>query len=138
MDYNVHDFIPQRFPFQMIDKIIDVQPGKSAKALKLLNINEWFFQNQPSDNLWMPRPIAMEMLAQTGVCALLSMPEYKGKNVFFGGIKEASYQDSFRPGDKLELNVEMTKLKRNIGEGHGTITRDGEVICEGTLIFAME
>ncbi|AYF92213.1 3-hydroxyacyl-ACP dehydratase FabZ family protein [Apilactobacillus bombintestini] len=137
MDYNVHDFIPQRYPFQMIDKILEVRPGEGAKALKLLNVNEWFFQNQEKE-FGMPRPIAMEMLAQTGVCALLSMPENKGKNVFFGGIKDATYKDSFRPGDKLELAVEMTKLKRNIGEGHGTVTRDGEVICEGTLIFAIE
>ncbi|CAI2644951.1 3-hydroxyacyl-[acyl-carrier-protein] dehydratase FabZ [Apilactobacillus kunkeei] len=137
MDYNVQDFIPQRFPFQMLDKIIEVRPGEGAKAEKLLTVNEWFFSKQHFE-FGMPRPIAMEMLAQTGVCALLSMPEYKGHNVFFGGIKEATYKDSFRPGDKLELAVEMTKLKRNIGEGHGTVTRDGEVICEGTLIFAIE
>ncbi|CAI2689444.1 MAG: beta-hydroxyacyl-ACP dehydratase [Apilactobacillus sp.] len=137
MDYNVQDFIPQRFPFQMLDKIVEVNPGVGAKAEKLLTVNEWFFSKQHLE-FGMPRPIAMEMLAQTGVCALLSMPEYKGKNVFFGGIKEATYKDSFRPGDKLELAVEMTKLKRNIGEGHGTVTRDGEVICEGTLIFAIE
>jgi 3-hydroxyacyl-[acyl-carrier-protein] dehydratase len=137
MDLDIHEFIPQRYPFQMIDKLIEVKPGVGAKALKLLNINEWFFQSQSHD-FGMPRPLAMEMLAQTGVCALLSMPEHHGKNVFFGGIKSASYKDSFRPGDQLVLSVEMTKLKRNIGEGHGVITRDGQVICEATLIFAIE
>ncbi len=96
-----------------------------------------FFQNQHKE-FGMPRPLAMEMLAQTGVVSLLSMPEYKGRNVFFGGIKNATFEDSFRPGDKLDLAVQMIKLKRNIGEGHGTITRDGKIICEANLIFAIE
>ncbi|MCK8624486.1 3-hydroxyacyl-ACP dehydratase FabZ family protein [Apilactobacillus xinyiensis] len=137
MEYNVQEFIPQRYPFQMIDKIEEVKPGEGAKATKLLNVNEWFFQNQHKE-FGMPRPLAMEMLAQTGVVSLLSMPEYKGRNVFFGGIKNATFEDSFRPGDKLDLAVEMIKLKRNIGEGHGTITRDGKIICEANLIFAIE
>jgi 3-hydroxyacyl-[acyl-carrier-protein] dehydratase len=137
LEYNVQEFIPQRYPFQMIDKIEEVKPGEGAKATKLLNVNEWFFQNQHKE-FGMPRPLAMEMLAQTGVVSLLSMPEYKGRNVFFGGIKNATFEDSFRPGDKLDLAVEMIKLKRNIGEGHGTITRDGKIICEANLIFAIE
>ncbi|KRM69920.1 3-hydroxyacyl-ACP dehydratase FabZ family protein [Apilactobacillus ozensis] len=137
MEYNVQEFIPQRYPFQMIDKIEEAKPGEGAKATKLLNVNEWFFQNQHKE-FGMPRPLAMEMLAQTGVVSLLSMPEYKGRNVFFGGIKNATFEDSFRPGDKLDLAVQMIKLKRNIGEGHGTITRDGKIICEANLIFAIE
>ncbi len=77
-------------------------------------------------------------MAQTGVAAILSIPENKGKNVFFGGIKNATFQDDFRPGDKLEFEVVMKKLKRNIGLGHGTIHRDGQSICEADLIFAVE
>lgn len=115
----VNDVIPQRYPFEMIDKFIDVQPGVSASAIKLISINEWFFANQTSSRLAVPRPIMIEAMAQTGVAAILSILENKGKNVFFGGIKNATFQDDFRPGDKLEFEVVMKKLKRNIGLGHG-------------------
>ena len=97
----VNDVIPQRYPFEMIDKFIDVQPGVSASAIKLISINEWFFANQTSSRLAVPRPIMIEAMAQTGVAAILSIPENKGKNVFFGGIKNATFQDDFRPGGKL-------------------------------------
>lgn len=135
MELNVQDFIPQRYPFQMIDQIIDVKPGESAEAIKNLSVNEWFFSN--GNQFKMPRPIIIESLAQTGVVAILSMPEYEGKNVFFGGIKEATFSDDLRPGDQLRLKVELTKLKRSIGVGHAEVIRDGETIVAADLMFAI-
>ncbi|WP_395319376.1 3-hydroxyacyl-ACP dehydratase FabZ family protein [Fructilactobacillus frigidiflavus] len=136
MDYKVSDFIPQRYPFEMIDKIIDVQPGKSAEAVKNLSVNEWFFSN--GNQFSLPHPIIVEALAQTGVVAILSMPEHKRKNVFFGGIKNADFKAGMHPGDVLHLQVELTKLKRNIGVGHAEVLRDGEVIVDANLMFAIE
>lgn len=138
MKPDVQDVIPQRYPFQMIDKFVDVKPGESAVAVKLISINEWFFANKQANNLVVPRPIMIESMAQTGVAAILSMPEYQGKNAFFGSIKNAVFQDDFRPGDKLTFTVELKKLKHNIGLGHGTIHREGQQICEADLIFAVE
>lgn len=136
MSFEVNNYIPQRYPFEMIDRIDEVVPGEKASATKLLSINEWFFQNQADPK--MPRPIVIEALAQTGVVSILSMDEYKGKNVFFGGIKSAEFFDHFRPGDQLHLSVELSKLKRNIGVGHGIVKRDDQVICEADLMFAIE
>ncbi|WP_283679104.1 3-hydroxyacyl-ACP dehydratase FabZ family protein [Lentilactobacillus sp. Marseille-Q4993] len=138
MDLNVQDVIPQRYPFQMIDYFNEVVPGKRATATKLVTINEWFFTNQTGKDLTIPRPILIESIAQTGVAAILSMDEYKGKNVFFGGIRSATFKDDFRPGDKLVMSVELVKLKLNVGVGHGEISRDGEVITEADLVFAIE
>lgn len=138
MDLNVQDVIPQRYPFQMIDYFNEVNPGESASATKLITINEWFFANQPHDHLVVPRPILIESVAQTGVAAILSMDDYKGKNVFFGGIRSAKFHDNFRPGDKLVMSVKLQKLKLNVGVGHGEISRDGEVIAEADLVFAIE
>lgn len=114
MKPEVQDVIPQRYPFQMIDRFIDVKPGESASAVKLISINEWFFDNKKAGNLVVPRPIMIESMAQTGVAAILSMPEYKGKNAFFGGIKNAVFQDDFRPGDKLVFEVELNKFPGGI------------------------
>ncbi len=96
MKPEVNDVIPQRYPFEMIDKFTNVEPGVAASAVKLISINEWFFANQPATHLVVPRPIMIEAMAQTGVAAILSMPENQGKNVFFGGIKNAVFQADFR------------------------------------------
>ncbi|USS87978.1 beta-hydroxyacyl-ACP dehydratase [Fructilactobacillus hinvesii] len=136
MEYQVSDFIPQRYPFEMIDKIVAVTPGESAEAQKNITMNEWYFSN--GNQLTLPHPIIIESLAQTGVVAILSMPEHHGQNVFFGGIKQAEFKDEMRPGDVLQLKVNLTKLKRNIGVGHGEVLRDGEVIVSADLMFAIE
>ena len=138
MSLEVQDVIPQRYPFQMIDYFNEVTPGESASATKLLTINEWFFANQPQDHLVVPRPILIEAVAQTGVAAILSMDEYAGKNVFFGGIRSAKFTDDFRPGDKLTMVVTLQKLKLNVGVGHGEIFREGQMIAEAELVFAIE
>jgi 3-hydroxyacyl-[acyl-carrier-protein] dehydratase len=134
---SVDEMIPQRYPFQMIDRFLAIEPGKSAKALKLVTINEWYFR-QPTQRLAIPRPILLEMLAQTGTAALLTVPEYEGKTIFFGGIKQAEFSADCCPGDRLELTVELTKVRRQIGVGIGIVTCDGEVRCRAELIFAAQ
>ncbi|GLB46476.1 beta-hydroxyacyl-ACP dehydratase [Philodulcilactobacillus myokoensis] len=136
MDLNIQHYIPQRYPFQMIDQLESVEPGKGATAKKLISINEWFFEGQKNPE--MPRPFIIESLAQTGVSALLSMPKYKGKNVFFGAIKHADFKSSIKPGDELTLKVKMLKIRHNIGVGHGSVVRDGKEIVAADLIFAIE
>ena len=130
-------YIPQRYPFKMTDRVIDILPGQSADAIKLLNINDWYFDNQ-AQNPTMPKPLAIEALAQTGACAILSMHEFAGRNVFFGGIKRASFKDEFRPGDVLHLSVQMNRIIGHFGIGRGVIVRRKRVICTADLIFAVE
>ncbi|USS93441.1 beta-hydroxyacyl-ACP dehydratase [Fructilactobacillus ixorae] len=136
MELNVNDFIPQRYPFEMIDKIVAVTPGEKAEAQKNLTTNEWYFAN--GNQFTLPHPIIIESLAQTGVVAILAMPEHRGHNVFFGGIKQAEFYSEMRPGDVLQLKVSLTKLKRNVGVGHGVVLRDGTVIVAADLMFAIE
>lgn len=133
----VQEMIPQRYPFQMIDKFGAIIPGQTANAIKLVTINEWFFKH-PTANMAVPRPILLEMLAQMGSAAILKMPEYAGKIIFFGGIREAEFTGDARPGDRLDLQVTMKKLRKQIGIGDGTVTVDGQVICQAELIFAAE
>ncbi|MEJ6348913.1 3-hydroxyacyl-ACP dehydratase FabZ [Holzapfeliella sp. He02] len=137
-NHDVFEAIPQRYPFMMIDTIKEINPGQNAIATKNVTINEWFFKSQNPDHLEMPRPLIIEALAQTGVCALLSQPEFEGKNAFFGGIKSAEFSDGFYPGDELTLEVKLTKIKRNIGLGTGQVVRDNKVICEAELMFAIQ
>ncbi|MFS0503880.1 3-hydroxyacyl-ACP dehydratase FabZ family protein [Lactiplantibacillus plantarum] len=134
----VTDLIPQRFPLQLLDRIIAVQPGVNATAEKLVTINEWFFQSPTLTGRTMIRPVLLEILAQTGVVALLSMPEHHGNNVFFGGIRQADFKTDVRPGDRLEAMVTLTKLRRQIGTGHGVITCAGREVVSADLTFVMQ
>lgn len=134
MEINVQDIIPQRPPFQMIDQLVDLEAGKKAVAEKKVTINEWFFNN--GNEFCMPEPLLVEALAQTGACALLSNEEFVGKNAFFGGIKQAEFSNRVVPGNRLTLTVELTKMKRQIGTGHGVIINENnELICEADLTF---
>jgi 3-hydroxyacyl-[acyl-carrier-protein] dehydratase len=134
MKINVQDIIPQRPPFQMIDHLVGLEAGKKAVAEKKVTINEWFFNND--NELFMPEPLLVEALAQTGACALLSNEEFAGKNAFFGGIKQAEFSNRVVPGNQLTLTVELTKMKRQIGTGHGVIVNENdELICEADLTF---
>lgn len=85
----VDEMIPQRYPFQMIDRFLAIEPGKSAKALKLVTINEWYFR-QPTQRLAIPRPILLEMLAQTGTAALLTSPSMRGKPFSLAALSRRS------------------------------------------------
>ena len=121
MKINVQDIIPQRPPFQMIDHLVGLEAGKKAVAEKKVTINEWFFNND--NELFMPEPLLVEALAQTGACALLSNEEFAGKNAFFGGIKQAEFSNRVVPGNQ-------------IGTGHGVIVNENdELICEADLTF---
>jgi len=130
--------IPQRYPLQLLDRIIEVEPGVQAVAEKLTTINEWFFKSATMTGQVLLRPVLLEILAQTGVVALLSLPEHHDQNVFFGGIKQADFYTDVRPGDQLTATVTLTKLKHQIGRGHGVIECDGKMIASADLIFVIQ
>ena len=83
----------------------------------------------------MPGVLIVEALAQTGAVALLSMPEFKGKTAYFGGIKQAKFRQVVRPGDTLKLEVTLDKIRNNIGSGKALATIDGKKCCSAELTF---
>jgi 3-hydroxyacyl-[acyl-carrier-protein] dehydratase len=85
----------------------------------------------------MPGVLIIEALAQVGAVALLQMPEYRGKLVFFAGIDGARFKRPVVPGDVLRLEIEIGKLRRGFGSGKGTATVDGKLAAEGELLFAV-
>ncbi|MBU7447206.1 MULTISPECIES: 3-hydroxyacyl-ACP dehydratase FabZ family protein [Lactiplantibacillus] len=134
----VTSLIPQRYPVQLLDRIVSVDPGVGATAEKLVTINEWFFQSPTLTGRTMMRPLLLEILAQTGVVALLSIPEHHRQNVFFGGIRQANFKADVHPGDRLESTVTLTKLRRQIGTGHGMITCAGHEVVSADLTFVIQ
>ncbi len=131
----IMSIIPHRYPFLLIDKVIEMEEGKSCTAIKNVTMNEPFFQGHFPGEPVMPGVLIIEALAQTGAVAMLSREEFKGKIAFFGGIDKAKFRGKVTPGDTLRLEVEMIKIKRNAGIGKGTAYVDGKKVAEGELTF---
>ena len=134
---DIQKIIPHRFPFLLVDKIIEIEWGKRAVGIKNVTANEPFFQGHFPSYPVMPGVLIVEAIAQVGAVAVLGMPEYKGKLAYFAGIDEVRFKRPVVPGDTLRLEVTLTRLRGPIGQGTGEATVDGELACRGSFMFAI-
>lgn len=131
MDINeIMSIIPHRQPFLLIDRVESMEEGKSITALKNVSYNEPFFAGHFPQEPVMPGVLIVEAMAQAGAVAILSMEQFKGKTGYFGAIKNVKFKRKVVPGDTLRLELEIDKLKKNIGIGHGTAYVDGEIAAQ--------
>ena len=131
MDINeIMSIIPHRQPFLLIDRVEELEEGKSVVATKNVTYNEPFFAGHFPQEPVMPGVLMIEALAQVGAVAILSVEENKGKTAYFGGIKNVKFKRKVVPGDVLRIELEIDKLKRNIGIGHGTAYVGDEIACQ--------
>lgn len=133
----IAEILPHRYPFALIDRITDFEPGKWAKGIKCVTINEPFFQGHFPGYPVMPGVLLLEALAQTGAVAALSLPENRGKIALFGGVKNARFKRQVVPGDVVELSCELVEQKGPVGIGKGTARVDGQIAAKAELIFAI-
>jgi 3-hydroxyacyl-[acyl-carrier-protein] dehydratase len=133
----IQAIIPHRYPFLLVDRIIEIEYGVRAVGLKNVSINEPFFQGHFPDYAVMPGVLIIEALAQVGAVALLGTEEHKGKMAFFAGIDGVRFKRQVKPGDTLRLEVELGKMRRGVGMGNATATVDGELAVRGELMFAV-
>src|SRR3989338_4613932 len=129
--------IPHRYPFLLIDKIIELEEGKRAVAIKNVTMNEPFFQGHFPDHPVMPGVLIMEALAQVGVVMALRLPATENKIVYFAGIDGVRFRRLVVPGDQLRLEVETIWVRGNLGKMKGKATVNGEVAAEGEFTFSM-
>ena len=135
MDINeIKEILPHRYPFLLIDKVISME-GYKIVAIKNVTVNENYFQGHFPAEAVMPGVLIIEALAQTGVVAILSKNEFKGKIAYFAGIDKAKFRRKVIPGDILRLEVEITKLRGRAGIGYGIAYVDDKKVCEGELTF---
>ncbi|MBU7454927.1 3-hydroxyacyl-ACP dehydratase FabZ [Leuconostoc fallax] len=131
----IQEILPHRYPMLMLDTVEELEPGERAVAIKNISINEEIFQGHFPGNPTFPGALTVEALAQTGAVALLSLPEFKGKTAYFGGIKKARYRKMVRPGDQLRLEVKLDRLRGNVGSGKGIAYIDGKKATTAELTF---
>ena len=130
----IMDIIPHRYPFLLIDKVIKIEENKIT-AIKNVTANEYYFQGHFPTEPVMPGVLQIEALAQAGAVALLSKDEFKGKIAYFAGINNAKFKRKVVPGDRLRLEVELTKIRGKAGIGYGIAYVDDKKVCEGDLTF---
>jgi 3-hydroxyacyl-[acyl-carrier-protein] dehydratase len=138
LDINeIKEIIPHRYPFLLVDRIIEIEEGQRAIGLKNVTANEEFFNGHFPQFSVMPGVLIVEALAQVGAVAMLKKEENKGRLAFFTGIDNCRFKRQVVPGDQLRLEVEMTRVRGSIGKGKGTATVDGQLVCELEMMFAL-
>ena len=133
----IQEILPHRYPFLLVDRISDFEPGQWAKGIKCITINEQFFCGHFPRHPVMPGVLLIEALAQVGAVAILSLAENKGKIALFGGIKKARFKQQVGPGDVVELFCELTDRRGPVGYGHAVATVNGKVAAQGDLSFVI-
>lgn len=134
----IQEIIPHRYPFLLVDKIIEGKVGEYAVGVKAVTVNEMHFQGHFPEYHVMPGVLIVEALAQVGAVNLLQMDEFKGKIAFFAGINKMKFKRQVKPGDTLILRVEIIKVKGSIGIGKAVAEVEGEVAAKGELTFAVQ
>lgn len=132
---DIMEILPHRYPFLLVDKIVQLEPGKKAVGYKNVTMNEYFFQGHFPGEPVMPGVLIVEALAQTGAVAVLSLDEFKGKIAYFAGINKARFRRKVVPGDTLKLEVELIKLRGSAGIANAVATVSGEKAAEAEIMF---
>jgi len=129
--------IPHRFPFLLIDKVTITEPDKSATGIKCVSGNEPFFQGHFPEHAIMPGVLIVESMAQVACALFLSKPEAKDKLAFFMGMEEIKFRKPVVPGDRLELKIEILKMRDRFGKAKGDAFVEGQLVTEAVFTFAI-
>lgn len=133
----IKEIIPHRYPFLLVDRILELEEGKRAIGIKNVSANEEYFNGHFPEFPVMPGVLIVEALAQVGAVAMLIKDENRGRLAFFAGIDNCRFKRQVVPGDQLRLEVEMTRVRGTFGKGKAVATVDGELVCEAEIMFGL-
>ena len=133
----IAEILPHRYPFALVDKIVDGEPGQWAKGVKCVTVNEPFFQGHFPGKHVMPGVLLIEAMAQVGGVAILALPENQGKLAFLGRVKDARFKRQVVPGDVVEMECMLAKRRGPIGVGTCKATVNGQEAASAELTFAI-
>ncbi len=132
----IKEVIRHRYPFLLVDRILELEEGKRAIGIKNITANENFFNGHFPDYPVMPGVLIVEALAQVSAVVMLTKKGNEGRLGLLAGIDKCRFKKQVKPGDQLRLEIEITRLKGPIGKCKGIATVDGELVCEAEITFA--
>ena len=132
----IMNIIPHRYPFLLVDRILEIESGKRAVAIKNVTANEAFFQGHFPARPVMPGVLMVEAMAQVAGVVVLSNPELAGKLAFFMSVDGVKFRKVVEPGDQVVMEVEITKARSRVAQAKGVCKVDGQVVCEAEMGFA--
>ncbi len=134
----IQKILPHRYPFLLVDRIIDLVPMERVVGIKNVTQNEPFFVGHFPGHPIMPGVLILEAMAQTGGIMLLNTQQNPGeKLVYFTGIDKAKFRKPVRPGDQLRFELEMLKYRQSVCKMFGKAFVNGELVCEAELSAAV-
>ncbi|MBR5153094.1 MAG: 3-hydroxyacyl-ACP dehydratase FabZ [Clostridia bacterium] len=140
MEMNINEImqvLPHRYPFLLVDKIIEFEEGKKAVGIKNVTVNEPFFQGHFPGRPIMPGVLICEALAQVGAVLILSAPENKDKLAVFTGISDFKFRHQVIPGETLRLEAELLKMRMGMGKATVCAYVGDEIAAKGEISFAL-
>ena len=139
LDYTaIERILPHRYPFLLVDRITEFEPDKRIVGVKNVSLNERNLAHPPEGGApVLPPTILTEAVAQVGAIMILSKPENQQKLIFFMGIEKVRFRRPVHPGDVVEIEAEVKRLRSRMGVLRGVARVDGEVVVEGTMTFAL-
>ena len=138
LDYAaIERILPHRYPFLLVDRITHLEEDKRIVGIKNVTRNERYLSDCPDGSLTLPPTILTEAVAQVGAILILSKPENREKLIFFMGIERVRYRQPVRPGDVVEIEARVKRLRSRMGQLDGCARVDGKVVVSGTMTFAL-
>jgi len=133
----IKEYLPHRYPFLLVDRILEIEPGKRALGLKAVTINEEFFNGHFPGKAIMPGVLLIEAMAQVGGIMMLSMPEHRGKLAYLAGIENCKFRAPVGPGDVLITECTLVRTRGNMGKVHAEGRVDNQLVVEVDIMFAL-
>ena len=139
LDYTaIERILPHRYPFLLVDRVTEFEPDKRIVGIKNVSLGErYLWRGTGDDQPALPPTLLTEAVAQVGAILILSKPENREKLIFFMGIERVRFRRPVRPGDVIEIEAVVKRLRSRMGVLSGAARVGGEVVCHGTMTFAL-
>src|SRR5712692_1128987 len=134
---DIKAILPHRYPFLLIDRIIEFEEDKRIVGIKNVASDERYFIAGPGGVPVLPASILTEAMAQAGAVLILAKPENRSRLIYFMGIDRVRYRRPVRAGDSVRLEATVVRLRSRMGSLRGIARVDGHVVCEGQMTFAL-
>ena len=138
LDYAaIERILPHRYPFLLVDRITEFEEDKRIVGVKNVSLNERYLARRPGEQPVLPPTILTEAVAQVGAILILTKPENREKLIYIVGIERVRYRQPAHPGDVINIEVKVKRLRSRMGQLHEVAKANGKVVLDGRMTFAL-